>query len=141
MTVKQFVAVKAFIEHDGKVLILRESSVYGDGTNAGRYDVPGGRLSRGERWDEALLREIGEETGLSVAIGAPFALGEWRPMVGGEEWQVVGVYVRCRSDTDRVTLGGDHDDSLWIHPEEHPQHPLIPGLNAVFGEYLKPQRS
>jgi 8-oxo-dGTP diphosphatase len=67
-----FVATKAFIRRDKKILILRESAEYKEGTNIGRFDVPGGRISPGERFDNCLRREIKEETGLDVEIGAPF---------------------------------------------------------------------
>ena len=63
---KLFLALKAFLVHDGKVLVLRESPKNPIGTNAGKYDVAGGRLEPGERFDETLLREIREETGLDA---------------------------------------------------------------------------
>lgn len=37
--IRVFVATKAFIIHEGKVLLLREASAYKDGSNAGRFDV------------------------------------------------------------------------------------------------------
>lgn len=71
---KIFVATKAFVLYEGKVLILRESGKYVDGTNVGRYDVVGGRVEPGQRFAESLRREITEETGLEVQIGRPFFL-------------------------------------------------------------------
>ena len=56
MVDKIFVAMKAFIVHSGKVLLLRESSKYSDGSNAGKFDVVGGRVEQGQRFDESLLR-------------------------------------------------------------------------------------
>ncbi|MBU1037368.1 hypothetical protein KKF32_05110 [Patescibacteria group bacterium] len=44
METKLFVATKAFIVHQGKVLILKESPKYQDGANIGKYDVAGGRI-------------------------------------------------------------------------------------------------
>ncbi|MCD4666214.1 NUDIX domain-containing protein [archaeon] len=76
MEPKIFVATKAFIFHKGKMLILRESSKYNDGTQTGNYDVPGGRVKPGQRFDESLLREIKEEIGLNVKIGKPFNVEE-----------------------------------------------------------------
>jgi len=89
MVDKLFVATKAFIVYKGKVLLLKESAKYSDGTNAERFDVVGGRIEPGQRFDESLLREIKEETGLEVEIGRPFFVNEWRPIVRGEKWQVV----------------------------------------------------
>ncbi|MBI5635385.1 NUDIX domain-containing protein, partial [Candidatus Micrarchaeota archaeon] len=85
---KQFVAMKAFLVHGGKVLIIRESKER-NRANTGFYDVVGGRVEKGERFDEALLREIKEETGLTATIGKPFFVGEWRPTIRGEQWQII----------------------------------------------------
>lgn len=130
-----FLALKAFVERDGKILILREAGTYVDGTNAAKFDVPGGRLQPGEKFDEALRREVLEETGLTVSLGKPFHLGEWRPTVRGEQWQIVGVFVRCTADAGDVVLQGDHDEFLWIDPTKHREYPLIPNLHDAFEAY------
>lgn len=135
--VKLFIATKALIEYEGKILIVREAGSYADGTNAGRYDVPGGRLEPGQPFDESLQREIHEETGLEVRLGRPFYVGEWRPVVRGEEWQIVGVFFVCQALNDRVELGKDHDMYEWIDPEAHEQYGLIENLYPVFAAYLK----
>ena len=62
-----FVATKAFIVHDEKILIVRESNRYAEGTNAGLFDVPGGRVQPGQHFAESLQREVQEETGLQIA--------------------------------------------------------------------------
>ena len=77
MEPKLFIATKAVIVHEGKILILREAGSYAEGTNMGRYDFPGGRLKPGEHFSQALGREVVEETGLSVQIGNPIAVNEF----------------------------------------------------------------
>jgi ADP-ribose pyrophosphatase YjhB (NUDIX family) len=53
------ISLKAAIKNDsGRILLLREK----DGT----WELPGGGLEHGESIQEALSREIGEETGLTV---------------------------------------------------------------------------
>ena len=64
MDVRIWVATKAFLVYEGKVLILQEADKYKDGTNSGKYDVVGGRVEPGQKFDKSLLREIKEETGL-----------------------------------------------------------------------------
>ena len=137
MDIKLFVATKAFVRHEGKLLILRESAKYDDGSNEGRYDVPGGRVVPGQRFDESLRREIREETGLEVAIGRPFFTNEWRPVVRGEQWQIIGTFFVCESSINTVMLGEDHDSFLWIDPVKYKDYPLIENLRPAFEAYLE----
>lgn len=58
------VAVKAAILHDGKVLLVRNHK------NPDTWDFPGGRLHEGEDIEAGLAREIMEELGVPVRIGA-----------------------------------------------------------------------
>ena len=136
MDIRLFVATKAFINLDGKVLILRESSIYEDGTNANKYDVVGGRLEPGEKFDESLLREVKEETGLIVSIEKPFFVSEWRPIVRGEQWQVVGIFFKCSVVSGNVELSQDHDDYQWMDPKEFEKYDLIENLKTPFERYL-----
>ncbi len=137
MEPKLFVAMKAFIVHDGKVLILRESTKYQDGTNAAKYDIVGGRIKPGQAFDESLRREIREETGLEVELGRPFYVGEWRPVIKGEPAQIVATFFICQSDVDTVKLSEDHDDYQWIEPKEFQKYNLIPNLVPAFEAFLK----
>jgi 8-oxo-dGTP diphosphatase len=136
MEPKLFVAMKAFIVHDGKVLILRESSKYTDATNVAHYDVVGGRIVPGQHYAEALKREILEETGLTVEIGRPFAVNEWRPTVKGVPWQIIGTFFECSSTSDAVKLSEDHDDYQWIVPTKYKEYSVIENLYPVFKAYL-----
>lgn len=135
--VKLFVATKAFIIFNGKVLILRESGGYKDGTNTGRWDLPGGRLEIGEYFNDALLREVQEETGLRVTIKDPLRVGEWRPVVRGEGWQIVGIFFECSSESSEIVLSTDHDAFEWIDPLRYKEYNLIENLKPVFERYLE----
>ena len=104
MVDKIFVATKAFIIHKGKILLLKESSKYKEGANIGKFDIVGGRVEPGQKFNESLLREIKEETGLNVKIGKPFYVGEWRPSVNGEQWQIIGTFFECFAESDKVKL-------------------------------------
>lgn len=141
MVDKLFVATKAFIVHNSKVLVLRESSKYSDGTHAGKYDLPGGRLKPGEAWSDGLKREILEETGLQIEIGVPIAVSEWRPVVKGEQWQIVAIFFECKTDSPAIKLSDDHDDFLWIDVQDYDKYPMPPKNLLAFEEYLKKQQS
>ncbi len=136
-TIRLFVATKAFVVHEGKVLILQESTQYADGSNAGRFDVPGGRVQPGERFDEGLRREIQEETGLNVDIVQPFFVNEWRPVVRGEQWQIVGIFFVCRAENESVQLSKDHQHFEWINPRDYKNYQLIENLHPAFDAFAK----
>src|SRR5258707_1775823 len=90
--VNQRIALKAIIINSaGKVLILREANTYQEGTNAGKYDVPGGRLEPGEVWSDGLIREVSEETGLKVELVKPIRVDECRPVINGVHNEIVGI--------------------------------------------------
>ncbi|MBI4426739.1 MAG: NUDIX domain-containing protein [Candidatus Kerfeldbacteria bacterium] len=93
------IAIKAFIVFEGKVLIVREAPTNPVGTNAGKFDVVGGRLAPGERFDETLRREIREETGLTVERGQPFHVAL---VATSRAWRTVADYWRvfCLSGQD-----------------------------------------
>lgn len=129
--------MKAFIVYHGKILLLRESSKYDDGSNPNKYDVVGGRIRPGQHFKESLLREIEEETGLKVRMGKPFFVNEWRPIVKGEPWHIVGTFFECQAENDTVTLSADHDHWVWIDPQDYNKHPLIDNLVPAFEEYLR----
>jgi ADP-ribose pyrophosphatase YjhB (NUDIX family) len=61
-TPRPVVGVGAVVVHDGRVLLIRR----GKEPLRGRWLVPGGAVEWGETLQEALVREVEEETGLVV---------------------------------------------------------------------------
>ncbi len=134
---KQFIAVRAVIIKDKKVLAIREAAKYSSGTNHGKYDFPGGKVKVGESIFDAIKREVKEEAGLeNVEIGKPFFVEEWYPTVKGEKIQIIGIFYLCTISNTEIKLGSDHDDFQWIDPTNY----LIPLMDAninALKEYLK----
>src|SRR5262245_41235664 len=58
-------AVAALIEYDGRMLMGRRSR---HSASPGKWSFPAGFVDRGERVEDALVREAREETGLEVRI-------------------------------------------------------------------------
>jgi 8-oxo-dGTP diphosphatase len=59
-------AVGAIALQDGCLLLIRR----GHAPSRGRWSLPGGRVEPGETAQEAVAREVAEETGLAVEVGA-----------------------------------------------------------------------
>lgn len=136
METKLFVATKAFITNNNKVLVVREASQYDVGTNPGKYDVVGGRIEPNEHFLDALIREVKEEVGLEIIVGKPFAVGEWFPKVKDEQWHVIAVYFECQTMNTDVILSQDHDDHQWIDPAEASAFPLMENLRPIFAAFV-----
>ena len=132
------VACKALIAREGKVLIIRESNKYEEGTNVGKYDMPGGRITPGEPFAEALQREVLEESGLKVTVGQPIYVAEWRPVVKGVQLHIVGIYFLCEASGE-VKLSDDHDDYKWIEASEIPKYKFLYPVDDVILAWSREQ--
>jgi 8-oxo-dGTP diphosphatase len=61
------VGALCFVEHQGRVLLLRQRHRRG-------WTLPGGLIDRGEDAEQAVVRELREETGLRVQVGVPLGV-------------------------------------------------------------------
>ncbi len=117
--IRLFVAVKAFILNEKEeVLLLREASSYADGTNIGRYDVPGGRIDSGESLNDALVREVREETGLLFEQSELVDVHDTFNQKGDEVWHIVRLFYKITSVRGEVALSEDHDEHIWVPVKE-----------------------
>ena len=115
----QRIAAKAIIINNiNQILILREASTYQEGTNVGKYGLPGGRVEVGESYFDGLKREIREETGLDIVVDKPVFVGEWFPIIKDIPHQIIGIFFACKPLSNDVALSLEHDHYVWINPQD-----------------------
>lgn len=131
--VVQRVAAKAFIRFNDKFLLLREGAP--DGTQIGKYQIPGGMVELGEPFMDALLREVKEETGLTVRPIAPIMVDGWLPTLEGIKHQIVAVFYLCEAQSDKVVLSHEHDDFAWVSPDELSKYEVPHPVPELFAKY------
>jgi 8-oxo-dGTP diphosphatase len=115
------VSVKGVLICDGGVLLLRNER--------GEWDLPGGRPDPGEDHRAALTREVSEETGLAVKVGA--ALDEHRFEVLPGRFVRIVPFVCDLASGGRVVLSHEHLETRWVPLAE--LGPSIAGLPLPAG--------
>lgn len=111
------VAVKAVIVRGDEVLVLHRSKGEMAGSYMNKYqkwDLPGGGLHFYEKAEDGLLREIREETSLSVEIGRPVSMFD---IIRHQIHLCIFTYAAVWTGGE-VQLSKEHDGFLWLHKDE-----------------------
>jgi ADP-ribose pyrophosphatase YjhB (NUDIX family) len=138
MTIRVIPCVGAIIkDHAGRLLLIKR----GHDPGKGLWSIPGGRIEDGEADEEALVREVREETGLVVTAG-PLIGSVRRP--GGTAPGGTGagttVELDIRDYAATVTggdlrAGDDADGAMWATPAELATLRLADGLLDALREW------
>ena len=103
------VSIYAVLRNEkGEFLLLRRSE--NSHSNPGKWDLPGGKLIRGEPLEEAVVREVWEETGISIIPGeiAGYATFEL------PDKKVIAVIYNGGYLIADVKLSDEHIEHAWI---------------------------
>ena len=117
-------AVGAVVTDDrGRLLLV----LRGREPAAGLWSIPGGKVEPGEAREEAVRREVLEETGLLVEVVAPVGVVE-RPTADGGVFEIHDYTARLLSDADAAVAADDADDLGWFTPADVRSLDCVPGL-------------
>jgi ADP-ribose pyrophosphatase YjhB (NUDIX family) len=106
---------------DGEILLVER----GAGAAVGHWAVPGGRVEPGETLAGAVVREVAEETALTVASGELIGLNE---VVGETHHYVVACFHATVNDRREPVAGSDAAAAAWIPVDTIESLSLVPGL-------------
>lgn len=99
------------IRNEGKYLILQRSE---ETSSSGKWNFPGGKIEKNESPNEAVKREIEEETGLETEILRRAETFENKAELG--RWEIHPFLLE--TDSKQVELNHEHSQSKWIKMEE-----------------------
>jgi 8-oxo-dGTP diphosphatase len=131
------VAVGAVIEHapTGRILMVRRAATAD--FMPGMWEDLTGRMKQFEEPEDALGREIREETGLEVEVVKPIKVFHLYRGERTAQNELVGIIYWCTAQSDRVTLSREHDDYRWLLPREALEIAADPGIRDDIEAFIR----
>jgi mutator protein MutT len=109
------IGVGAVLVHQGGILLVRR----GKEPLLGRWAIPGGTVELGETLEKALVREIHEETGLTVQPREVLLVFDRVVREGGRvRYHYVIVDYWCEYVSGTLRAGSDALDAALVRPED-----------------------
>lgn len=132
---RPFLAVSAAVIHSGKVLIIRRAA----GLASGIYTLPGGVVEVGETLMDAVIREVREETALTIE---PVTLAGYREMVVRDSEKQVARHFVILCFAARWISGepapdlSEISEAAWRHPDDLKTLNTTQGLQEIVAEAM-----
>jgi len=127
---RPYLAVSAAIIRGGRVLVARRAK----GASTGLYTLPGGLVEAGETLHQAVIREIAEETGITIE---PVALAGQREFITRDEERRVSRHfvILCFAARWLAGEGTPQVEELselrWLRPAELASLKTTEGLAEI----------
>jgi nucleoside triphosphatase len=122
-------------DSEGHLLLIRSHKWHD------KYVVPGGHIELGERIEEALTREVKEETGLDVYDVEFLCIQEF--IYDDNFWErkhfIFFDYV-CKTDSKNVTLNDEAFDFIWVSVQEALELPIDPYTKVAIEKFIALKR-
>ena len=111
-------AVRGICEYNGKYLLLKIRSK--SSHDAGRWEIPGGKVKKCEFFDDALKREYLEETGLEIDVDSLLNVirRDYTACKTNEDIKSIQLIMKVTCQSDIVTISEEHDDYGWFGMDE-----------------------
>jgi 8-oxo-dGTP diphosphatase len=126
---RPFLAVSAAIVRDDKILVVRRDRAPAHGL----FSLPGGVVELGERLQQAVEREVAEETGMRIE---PIALAGFREVVDRDaddrvQRHFVILCFAARWRAGEAILNEELSESRWVELAELARLPTTEGLPEI----------
>jgi ADP-ribose pyrophosphatase YjhB (NUDIX family) len=132
---RPFLAVSAAIVRDGRILLVRRARAPGRGL----YSLPGGVVEAGETLHQAVVREVYEETGLTVE---PVGLAGHREAIvrdagGRVQRHFVILPFACRWRAGEAMPSEEVAEARWLKPDEMADLATTEGLADIIATAMQ----
>ena len=110
--------VRGICEYNNRILLLKLTS--DSAHDAGKWEIPGGKVKKCEFFDAALKREYKEETGLEITIDSLHNAIQknYTACKTGEKIKSIQLIMKVSTDSDEVVISEEHAMYGWFTKEE-----------------------
>ena len=120
------IVVRAAIVGKGDSIFAVQRAEGKRASTSGVWELPGGKVDPGENLRAAVIREVGEETGLNIVPISGFLLYNEYPMDGEREGETYQAFV-CRAIVTggNLQLSDEHTAAAHFLPADMMQSPYF----------------
>ena len=119
---------------DGRYLVLRRAA--DSKRYAGRWDLPGGKVEKGEDFAVAIMREAREETGLKIKLSKALGCAQ----VELPNVRVVILLMEAIVLGGTVRLSEEHDAHAWVRRADLVKLDLCPHFKTWVRKFFRARR-
>jgi 8-oxo-dGTP pyrophosphatase MutT (NUDIX family) len=123
----RFEIVSCFFECDGKILLLHRRDHKSEGNTWG---VPAGKMELGESAEQAMFRELKQETGYQAKPGELSHFKKVYVQYSTYDFVYHIYHLMLPEKVDININPGEHKNYQWVTPTQALQGVLIPDLDA-----------
>lgn len=111
-------AVRGICEVDDEILLLKIRSK--SAHDAGKWEIPGGKVKKCEFFDDALKREYLEETGLEINVDSLYNViqYDYTACKTNERVNSIQLIMKVSAESKEVSISDEHDEYQWFTKEK-----------------------
>lgn len=133
---KLSVSVFLFLQHEGKLLILKRSNT---GWMDGYFSVPAGAIDGGETIQDAVIREAKEEIGVVVKPEQASLAHTMHCFTGEDEWLGQFFITNSWESEPKLNEPEKHSELTWVKFDHLPDN-MLPYVRQAIENVVKEVR-
>ncbi len=121
--IKTYACVIGVVKYNDKILLLKRASTRK--TSADKWQPPSGYIKEREAAEDAVVREVKEETGLDGKIEKIGNIFDVTDKWG--RWVIMPFLITVKSDKVKIDPR-EHSNIVWVKPKEIEEFDLVAGV-------------
>lgn len=120
------------LNKEGKMFLMKSPKWHG------KYVIPGGHIELGEKMEDALKREIKEETNIDIYDIKYISFQEFvNDPVFWKKKHFILIDFSCKTDSTEVKLNEEGTEYIWVEPEKALEMDVEPYTLKTIKDFLK----